>query len=533
MNLFLYLKYLLMFSKVWYNLFERIKYMRALIELYLLFFKLGIVNFGGGYAMLPLLNRELVSKRGWVTEEELADYYSVGQCTPGAIAVNVSTFIGIRKKGILGGIVATLGFVSPAFLIIFIIAALLSNFANNYYVMNALAGIRACVFFLVLSAIFKLAKKSITDKFGIFFSAFVAIMAIFVTVIPLYVYVIIAGFLGFLINFIKEKKEQKSLLKKEELILEVDEKKEITKPQIKKIIINYKAIALAITGFFSGLIFSTFGFLSTIFIKNKYYKNVVFSSLILWFIGLFGIIILITFNSPIIFTVYFQFFKVGICAFGGGLATIPFLSELGQPTGWFSELDLANMIAVSESTPGAMGVNMSTYVGYTVSYNSFNNYFLAFLGSLVSTLGLVTPSIFVISIVAVFLNKFKDNKYVEWIFYGLRIASIGLIIAALYSIMKVSIFNQYISIVDGRNVSLNALSYSWNEAFKEISTINFFSTIIPSIANFFNYLFNWKVVGIGLLFGIGIFKFKKHPILYIAIAAFVGVVMQMYNVIVI
>lgn len=480
--------------------------------------------------MLPVLNRELVLKRGWTTDEELADYYAVGQCTPGAIAVNVSTFIGIKKKGVLGGIIATLGFVSPAFIIIFIIASLLTNFASNIYVMNALAGIRVCVFFLVLSAIVKLFKKSITDKFGLFFAIFVAIMAIFVSVIPLYVYVILAGLLGLGINYFKEKRNNK--------IISNNEEKEETKEFIEnsnneneKKKFNFKPIGFAVLGFFSGLIFGILGAISTIFIKNKTYKNGVFSSIILWFISLFGIIVLAIYNSPIVFTVYFQFFKVGICAFGGGLATIPFLSELGQTTGWFSELDLANMIAVSESTPGAMGVNMSTYVGYTVLDNFFDNYLISFFGSMISTLGLVTPSIIVISIVAVFLNKFKDNKYVEWIFYGLRIASIGLIIAALYSIMKVSLFNQYIQIIDNKSVSLNTLSYSWNEAFKGINTSNFYSSIIPSIANFFNYLFNWKAVGIGLLFGIGIFKFKKHPILYIAVAALVGIVFQMYDVI--
>lgn len=480
--------------------------------------------------MLPVLNRELVLKRGWTTDEELADYYAVGQCTPGAIAVNVSTFIGIKKKGVLGGIIATLGFVSPAFIIIFIIASLLTNFASNIYVMNALAGIRVCVFFLVLSAIVKLFKKSITDKFGLFFAIFVAIMAIFVSVIPLYVYVILAGLLGLGINYFKEKRNNKIICNNEEKE-ETKEFIENSNNENEKKKFNFKPIGFAVLGFFSGLIFGILGAISTIFIKNKTYKNGVFSSIILWFISLFGIIVLAIYNSPIVFTVYFQFFKVGICAFGGGLATIPFLSELGQTTGWFSELDLANMIAVSESTPGAMGVNMSTYVGYTVLENFFDNYLISFFGSMISTLGLVTPSIIVISIVAVFLNKFKDNKYVEWIFYGLRIASIGLIIAALYSIMKVSLFNQYIHIIDNKPVSLNTLSYSWNEAFKGINTSNFFSSIIPSIANFFNYLFNWKAVGIGLLFGIGIFKFKKHPILYIAVAALVGIVFQMYNVI--
>ena len=95
--------------------------MKELLSLYFIFFKIGIVNFGGGYAMLPLLSRELVDKRGWTTNAELADYYAIGQCTPGAIAVNVSTFIGFKRKGTFGGMVATLGFISPAFIIIFLI----------------------------------------------------------------------------------------------------------------------------------------------------------------------------------------------------------------------------------------------------------------------------------------------------------------------------------------------------------------------------------------------------------------------------
>ena len=95
--------------------------MPELLKLYLKFFKLGIFNFGGGYAMLPLLERELVDNDHYVTKAELIDYYAIGQCTPGAIAVNVSTFIGHKRRGPIGGIVATLGFVSPAFIIIFII----------------------------------------------------------------------------------------------------------------------------------------------------------------------------------------------------------------------------------------------------------------------------------------------------------------------------------------------------------------------------------------------------------------------------
>ena len=160
------------------------------LEIFLIFFKLGIVNFGGGYALFPLLEREFVTKRKWTTNQELTDYYAVGQCTPGAFAVNVSTFIGIKRKGILGGIIATLGFVFPAFIIIFIIASLLTNFSSNKYVLDALAGIRVCVFILVLYAIKKLMKNSIKDKISLCLAIFIAIMAIFVKVIPLYVYVI-------------------------------------------------------------------------------------------------------------------------------------------------------------------------------------------------------------------------------------------------------------------------------------------------------------------------------------------------------
>ena len=110
---------------------------------------MGIVNFGGGYALLPLLQKELVEKRGWATNEEITDYYAIGQCTPGAIAVNVSTFIGYKIKGVLGGIVSTLGFVSPAFIIIFIIATVLNQFADLWYVQSAFKAIRVCVFVLI------------------------------------------------------------------------------------------------------------------------------------------------------------------------------------------------------------------------------------------------------------------------------------------------------------------------------------------------------------------------------------------------
>ena len=178
--------------------------MKKLIMLYLVFFKMGIVNFGGGYALLPLLQKELVDKRGWATNEEITDYYAIGQCTPGAIAVNVSTFIGYKIKGILGGIVSTLGFVSPAFIIIFLIATVLNQFSDLWYVQSAFKAIRACVFVLILSAIIKLSKKSIVDWITLGLAAVVLLLTIF-TDIPLFIYVLVAGFIGVMVNWYKDK----------------------------------------------------------------------------------------------------------------------------------------------------------------------------------------------------------------------------------------------------------------------------------------------------------------------------------------
>ncbi len=138
--------------------------MNKLLDLFFTFARIGGLTFGGGYAMLPILQREVVEKRGWATEEELMDYYAIGQCTPGVIAVNTATFIGQKTSGIIGGIVATLGVVFPSLVIISVIAAFIQNFADMAIVQNAFAGIRVCVCVLIFNAVVKLWKKSVVDK---------------------------------------------------------------------------------------------------------------------------------------------------------------------------------------------------------------------------------------------------------------------------------------------------------------------------------------------------------------------------------
>ena len=149
--------------------------MNRLLDLFLTFARIGGLTFGGGYAMLPILQREVVEKRHWATEEELMDYYAIGQCTPGIIAVNTATFVGQGLAGSIGGIVATLGVVFPSLIIITVIAAFIQNFAHLAIVQNAFAGIRVCVCVLIFNAVVKLFKGSVKDwAAGLIFLAVLA-----------------------------------------------------------------------------------------------------------------------------------------------------------------------------------------------------------------------------------------------------------------------------------------------------------------------------------------------------------------------
>ena len=158
--------------------------MNIYFDLFWTFAKIGVCTFGGGYAMLPALQREVVEKRTWATEEELTDYFAIGQCTPGVIAVNTATFVGQKQKGAAGGVFATLGVVFPSIVIIMVIAAFLQNFAHLPAVVHAFNGVRACVCALILSSVLKLRRTTIVDKatLVIFLAALaLAVTGVFVT----------------------------------------------------------------------------------------------------------------------------------------------------------------------------------------------------------------------------------------------------------------------------------------------------------------------------------------------------------------
>lgn len=180
-----------------------------------------------------------------------------------------------------------------------------------------------------------------------------------------------------------------------------------------------------------------------------------------------------------------RFFLVGLFSIGGGLATLPFLTQMGEATGWFGAADISNMVAISESTPGPLGVNMATYVGYHLS---------GVPGGIVAVVGLITPSVIIILIISKVLMKFRDSKYVNNAFYALRAASVGLIAAACLAVAKVAMFK--------------------SEVFAE--TESFFAAV------------DYKSIILCVLLFICIKLFKKvHPIVFIAIAAVVGIIFQM------
>ena len=168
-------------------------------DLFLTFAKVGVMTFGGGYAMLPILQREVVENKGWATEEELTDYFAIGQCTPGIIAVNTATFIGQKNKGIAGGIIATLGLVFPSLVIISLLAGVIEKFSHLAWVSHAFGGIRVCVCVLILNAVATLFKTAVIDVPTALIFLAVALASFFTPLSPV-VFVLAAAVLGVILK---------------------------------------------------------------------------------------------------------------------------------------------------------------------------------------------------------------------------------------------------------------------------------------------------------------------------------------------
>ncbi len=182
--------------------------MNIFLKLFLSFAKVGVMTFGGGYAMLPILQREIVEKNAWATEEELMDYFAIGQCTPGVIAVNTATFIGQKLRGIRGGIAATLGVVFPSVVIISLLAGVIEAFSHLVWVQHAFGGIRICVCVLIMNAVVKLCKKAVVDKLTLVLFVLVTAGAYILDVSPV-VFVLLAGITGVAVKNLEKRGEKK------------------------------------------------------------------------------------------------------------------------------------------------------------------------------------------------------------------------------------------------------------------------------------------------------------------------------------
>jgi chromate transporter len=184
--------------------------MKTLFKLFFSFFRIGLFTIGGGYAMLPLMEKEAVDNNHWVTKEEMLDIYTMSQCTPGVIAVNTATFIGRKEKGVAGAAFATLGVVAPRLIIITLIATLFKNYAENPYVIRALVGVRCAVAALILTSTYRIVVKAVKSpiQIGILIAGFVTVA--FLGSSPVAV-IVVAGILGlFLFDARPKEKEVKN-----------------------------------------------------------------------------------------------------------------------------------------------------------------------------------------------------------------------------------------------------------------------------------------------------------------------------------
>ena len=179
--------------------------MNIYFDMFATFARVGAMTFGGGYAMLPILQREVVDNKKWATEEEIMDYFAIGQCTPGIIAVNTATFIGQKQKGISGGIIATLGVVFPSLIIISLLAGVIETFSHLTWVQNAFGGIRVCVCVLIFNAVIKLFKKAVIDKFTLLIFLVTALGSCFTDLSPV-LFVIFAAIAAIILKNLGGKK---------------------------------------------------------------------------------------------------------------------------------------------------------------------------------------------------------------------------------------------------------------------------------------------------------------------------------------
>ncbi len=470
------------------------KKLKDSLDLFLLFFKIGLFTFGGGYAMISLITHEVVEKRKYIDQEEFSDVVAIAESTPGPIAINSATYIGYKRAGVLGSIAASIGVVLPSLIIIYLISLFLGKVLEYTLVQKAFLGIQCGVSVLIVSAGIKLLKNVKRDIPSLILLILSFIMLLAVNFLSLNVstiyFVIVGAALGVALYFRPKKpsdnrpidgdlnvnnqilnqneraKSREGDLEKDETLDEKTAYKEVRKKKKSnlKVIISIAVFAVIVLSllFFGGL----YKYVAKDFIENlsttkAYEKFLTVSEL------------------------FTAFFKVGLFSFGGGYGMLPLMLEETVGRSWLTEAEFANFLAIAESTPGPISINMATYVGSTQG---------GFLGSCMATLGAVVPSFIIILLIVAVFKNFLENTLVRSALTGMKPVICGMILAT------------------GVDLALS----------------NFF----PEIDNFdFTAFSVFAIIITAVIAGISIgykylFKKKVSPILLIVVSAALGMILM-------
>ncbi len=406
------------------------KKLKDCLRLFLIFFKIGLFTFGGGYAMISVITHEVVEKKKYIDSEEFSDVVAIAESTPGPIAINSATYIGYRKAGVLGAISASIGVALPSLIIIYLISLFFAKVLEYPLVKRAFSGIQCGVSVLILSAGVKLlknVKKNVASYVLMAASLLLLLLINFTNVgISTIYFVIVGAILGIAIYYRPKKKKSSETEKTADnrpIGGDLDKKSEISdqneavcasikKGEARKVV---NIVCLAVTA----LIILTLLYFGAIYkvIGKEAISNLSQSSFYKGFLK--------------VSELFATFFKVGLFSFGGGYGMLPLMLEETVGNGWLTELEFANFLAVAESTPGPIAVNMATYVGSTQG---------GLLGSVMATIGVITPSVIVILIIVALLKNFLQYTVVRSALYGMKPVICGMILATGINLALTNVF---------------------------------------------------------------------------------------------
>lgn len=358
-------------------------------QLFTIFLKIGAFTIGGGYAMIPLIEAEVVDKKRWISKDDFLDLMAIAQSAPGVFAVNMAIFIGYRLKGLKGCISASLGAILPSFSIILVIASFFHQIKDLQLVEQLFMGIRPAVVALIAVPTFSMAKAAKINRYTIWIAILSALLIWQVGLSPIWV-IIIAGIGGYLYG--RRHREASS-----------DRPTTTHTQQHKMMGLKKLGLLVAIAAIIFGLSLAIGSDSAT-----KIWSNL-----------------------------FSCFFNIGLFGFGGGYAMLSMIQgEVVANYHWITSQEFTDIVAISQMTPGPIGINSATYVGYTTINDLFGNPYLGILGSLTSTMAVVLPSFILMIIISKYFLRYQKHPMVMAIFMGLRPAVVGLIAAAALCLMN-------------------------------------------------------------------------------------------------